>query len=47
MLFRGKNLSHHGFLSQKCKNHFYEEKCVYCAAFIKLKYREFHTGLVD
>ena len=42
-----KNLSHHGFLGRKCKINFFEENCVYCAAFIKLKCRRFHTGLVD
>ena len=29
------------------KINFSEEKCVYCAAFIKFKCRRFQTGLVD
>ena len=32
---------------RNAKINFFEEKCVYCAAFIKLKCRRFHTGLVD
>ena len=32
---------------RNAKINFFEEKCVYYAAFIKLKCRRFHTGLVD
>ena len=34
------------FWVRNAKINFFEEKCVYCAAFIKLKYMQFHTGLV-
>ena len=47
MLLSDKNRSHHGFKVRNAKINFFEEKCVYCAAFIKLKCRRFHTGLVD
>ena len=35
------------FLVRNTKINFFEEKSAYCAAFIKLKCRRFHTGLVD
>ena len=48
MLFRKKKtFTSRLFGSEKQKSSFFEEKCVYCAAFIKLKCRRFHTGLVD
>ena len=46
--FFGKKIFHiTDFWVRNAKVNFFEEKCVYCAAFIKLKCRRFHTGLVD
>ena len=47
MLFRKKIFHITDFWVKNAKINFFEEKCVYCAAFIKLKCRRFHTDLVD
>ena len=47
MLYRLKIFHITDFWVRNSKIYFFEEKCVYCAAFIKLKCRRFHTGLVD
>ena len=47
MLFRKKIFHITDFWVKNAKINFFEEKCVYCAAFIKLRCRRFHTVLVD
>ena len=47
MLFRKKIFHITDFGVENAKINFFEEKCVYCAAFIKLKCRRFHTVLLD
>ena len=47
MLFRKKIFHITDFWVKNATINFFEENCVYCAAFIKLKCRRFHTVLVD
>ena len=47
MLFRKKIFVSRIFWVRNAKINFFEEKCAYCAVFIKLKCRRFHTGPED